>query len=441
MSSPDAREPGAHGPSSLSAMERSVLDHLDEAALTETLMELVRIPSTGGSDAEVEVQEVAAGLLRDLGADVDRWDLDLDDLAEDPWFPGVEVSRDHAVGVVATVPGDAGESMPALVLQGHLDVVPPGDPDNWLGSSPFSAEIRDGVLYGRGACDMKAGASANLAVLRTLRDAGVRLERPLAIHSVVGEEDGGLGAFGTLKRGHIGEAAVITEPTSARIVTATAGALTFRIEVAGRSAHGSMRGEGVSAFEAFLPIHAALLAFEAERNREPDPRFDGSTPYALSFGLISAGEWSSNVPDRLVAEGRFGVQLDEDPRLARARFEDVVTEVAVRDPWLRENRPSVSWPGGQFASGSTDVQHPLVTETAAAVADTGGLHPQLGAAVYGSDLRLYTGYAGIPTLHYGPGDIRDAHAPLEKVSLEQLVGVTRALVVLSLRRCGVSRAR
>jgi acetylornithine deacetylase len=321
MSSPDVDE--------TSPAERAVLRHLDESALTESLMELVRIPSMGGTDAEIEVQEVAAGMLRDLDSQVDRWDLDLDELMQDPWFPGVEVSREQAVGVVGTSPGDDGDAMPALVLQGHLDVVPPGDPENWLGSNPFSAEIRDGSLHGRGACDMKAGVAANLAVLRTLRDAGVRLERPLAVHCVIGEEDGGLGGFATLRRGHIGEAAVITEPTSAQIITATAGALTFRIEVAGRSAHGSMRKEGVSAFEAFLPIHAALLQFEAERNRDPDPRFTGDTPYALSVGIVQTGEWSSNVPDRLVAEGRFGVQIDEDPRLARARFEDVVTVVAV----------------------------------------------------------------------------------------------------------------
>jgi acetylornithine deacetylase len=421
----------------LTSGERTVLGHLDEHALTESLMELVRIPSIGGTDAEIEIQEVAADVLRDLDLDVDRWDIDLDELAQDPWFPGVEVARTGAVGVVGTLGGPA-EQMPGLVLQGHLDVVPPGDPDNWLGANPFSAEIRDGSLFGRGACDMKAGVAANLAVVRTLRDAGVTLERPLAVHCVVGEEDGGLGAFATLRRGHIGEAAVITEPTSGKIITATAGALTFRMEVAGRSAHGSMRYEGVSAFEAFLPVHRALMEFEADRNRDPDPSFVGRMPYALSFGLVRAGEWSSNVPDRLVAEGRFGVQIGEDPRLARARFEDVVTEVAIKDPWLRENRPVVTWPGGQFASGSTDVGHPLVAEMSTAVAATGGQHPVKAAGVYGSDLRLYTGIGGIPTLHYGPGDMQDAHSPLEKVSLDQLVRVTRSLVVLTLRRCGVA---
>jgi acetylornithine deacetylase len=374
-------------------------------------------------------------MLRDLGTEVDRWDLDLDELERDPLFPGVEVERKHAVGVVGAT---AGEGAPALVLQGHLDVVPAGDPESWLGGDPFSAEVRDGVLIGRGACDMKSGVAANLAVLRTLERAGVRLERPLAVHCVIGEEDGGLGGFATLRRGHGGDAAVITEPTSAQIVTATAGALTFRIEVAGRSAHGSLRREGVSAFDAFLPIHAALMGFEAERNRDPDPTFVSDLPYALSFGIVSAGEWSSNVPDRLVAEGRFGVQIGEDPRLARARFEDVVTEVAVKDPWLRENRPVVTWPGGQFASGHTDTDHPLVTEMIAAVAATGGPEPRLAAGVYGSDLRLYTGIGGIPTLHYGPGHAQDAHAPLEKVEIDQVVEVTRSLVVLALRRCGVA---
>jgi acetylornithine deacetylase len=436
----------------LTPAERGVLTHLDEHALVESLMELVRVPSLGGTDAELEVQEIAAGVLRDLDADVDRWDIDIDALTEDPWFPGVEVARTAAVGVVGTVgPSGAGvpshgagagfstgDQMPGLVLQGHLDVVPAGDPDSWLGTDPFSAEIREGSLFGRGSCDMKAGVAANLAVVRTLRSAGLTLERPLAVHCVVGEEDGGLGAFATLRRGHIGEAAVITEPTSGRILTATAGALTFRIEVAGRSAHGSMRDRGVSAFEAFLPLHAALMAFEADRNRDPDPSFVGAIPYALSFGVVQAGEWSSNVPDRLVAEGRFGVQIDEDPRLARARFEDVVTEVAVKDPWLRDNRPVVTWTGGQFASGSTDVNHPLVGEMSTAVVATGGAHPSLGSGVYGSDLRLYTGIGGIPTLHYGPGDMLDAHTPLEKVSLDQLFEVTRALVVLTLRRCGVA---
>jgi acetylornithine deacetylase len=419
----------------LTSLERTALDHLDHDALVESLVELVRIPSVGGTDAEIEVQEHMARALADLDTDVDRWDIDLGETLADPWFPGVEVERSAAVGVVGTT---SGEGSPGLVLCGHADVVPAGDVETWGGSDPFSAEIRDNALFGRGSCDMKAGVAVNLAVVRTLRDAGVRLERPLAVHSVIGEEDGGLGAFATLRRGHRGEAAVITEPTGAQLITATAGALSFRIEVVGRSAHGSLRRQGVSAFEAFLPIHAALMELEAQRNKEIDRSFVSDLPYALSFGVVQAGEWSSNVPDKLVAEGRYGVRLDEDPRAARAVFEDVVAEVAAADPWLQENRPLVTWPGGQFASGWLDDDHPLIEETLAAVAAAGGVDtPPNMAGVYGSDLRLYTGIGGIPTLHYGPGDMRWAHAPSERVDLDELVQVTRALVVLALRRCGV----
>ncbi len=421
----------SHGPTD---MESFVLDHLDEDALVEDLASLVRMPSVAGSDAEVDVQDMCAEILRSQAAVVDQWDIDLAELQEDPWFPGSEAYRDRAVGVVGATVADG---IPGLVLQGHLDVVPPGDPETWQGADPFSAEIRDGALHGRGACDMKAGVAANLAVMRTLRAAGVQLERPLAVHCVVGEEDGGLGAFATLRRGHRGEAAVITEPTGARIVTATAGALTFRIEVGGRSAHGSMRREGVSAFEAFLPIYETLRELERERNVDPDPLFESDLPYALSVGVVNAGDWASNVPDKLTAEGRLGVQLDEDPRQARFALEDAVAEASAKDPWLRENRPVVSWPGGQFASGRTDSDHPLVEEVISSVRDTGGPAPALGAEVYGSDLRLYAGIGGIPTLHYGPGDIRVAHGPQEQVNLEELTQVARALVVLTLRRCGV----
>jgi acetylornithine deacetylase len=420
----------------VSSFEAEVLRSLDEAALVDTLAALVRVPSVGGSDAECEVQHLAADLLREQGCDVDEWDLDLDELAEDPWFPGTEAERTQGVGVVGSTGGMQADEFPALILQGHLDVVPPGDPATWQGADPFSAEIRDGALHGRGAADMKAGVAANLAVVRTLREAGVRLERPLAVHCVVGEEDGGLGAFATLRRGHRGDAAVITEPTGGRIVTATAGALTFRIEVSGRSAHGSMRREGVSALEAFWPIYQALVRLETDRNKDPDPLFGSDLPYALSVGVVQAGDWASNVPDKLTAEGRLGVQLDEDPRQARLALEDLITEVSAQDPWLRENRPIVTWPGGQFASGRIDPDHALVDEVGAAVVDTGGTRPPLGAEVYGSDLRLYAGIGGIPTLHYGPGDISVAHGPHEHVDLDELVRVTRSLLLLAVRRCG-----
>ncbi|MEV4184548.1 ArgE/DapE family deacylase [Streptosporangium canum] len=416
----------------MSDNEARVLDALDEAETVRLLAELVRVPSVTGTDAESDLQHRCGRLLTEAGLDVDTWKLDLDALRAAPGFPGTEAPRIEGYGVVGVTEG---EGDPALVLQGHVDVVPTGDLARWQGGDPFGARISGNVLHGRGACDMKAGLAANLAVVAALRRSGVRLVQPLAVHCVVGEEDGGLGAFATLARGHRGEAAVITEPTGGTIIAAAAGALTFRIEVAGRAAHGATRYEGVNALEVFWPVFEAIRRLEADRNRDPDPVFDGNPlPYPIEVGTVRAGDWASSVPDLLVAEGRLGVRLDEDPAEARLALEGAIAEIG--HPWLREHPPAVTWPGGQFASGRLPAGHELLDQVAAAVADVTGTRPAETAAPYGSDLRLYAA-GGIPALHYGPGDVRLAHAPREQVDLRELRDVTRALALLVLRRCGV----
>ncbi len=210
----------------LTAVERRVLDAIDDDALIDNLVELIRVPSTTGTDAESDLQNSQARVLDELGLDVDSWKFDLEELRAHPLYPGEETDRREGYGLVGVTPGDG---QPALVLQGHVDVVPEGELAKWDGRDPFAGDIVGRVLHGRGACDMKAGVAANLAVVRALRTAEVSLERPLAVHSVMSEEDGGLGAFATMLRGHRGDAAVLTEPTTGRIVTACAGALTFRI--------------------------------------------------------------------------------------------------------------------------------------------------------------------------------------------------------------------
>lgn len=429
---PPAPSPGSAG---LSVPETRVLDALDGDALVASLVRLVRVPSVTGSPEESELQHVLAGLLDAEGLDVDAWTIDLAATTGDPEFPGQETDRSEAQGLVGVLPGRS-DSFPALVLQGHVDVVPPGNLDDWA-YDPFAAHVDGRFLHGRGACDMKAGVAANLAVVRAIRRSGVALDRPLALHSVVSEEDGGLGAFATLRRGHSGEVAVIPEPTSGRLVTATAGALTFEILVPGLAAHGSSRLSGHSAIDAYLPVHTALSALERRRNVAADPRFgDNPLPYPLSVGIVRAGDWASTVPDRLVAQGRFGVRLGEDVAAARGELEEAVAVAAAADPWLRDHPPVVTWPGGQFASGELVSGHPLVDELQAACVAIGAASPTPAAAPYGSDLRLYAGLGGIPTLHFGPGDVRDAHSPHEQVDLDEVVAVARALAVLAVRRCG-----
>lgn len=116
------------------------------------------------------------------------------------------------------------------------------------------------------------------------------LRGSLLLQSVIGEEDGGLGTFATLLRGHRGDAAIICEPTRLNLIPAQAGALTFTLRIPGKSAHASVRLEGVSALEKYLDIHRKLIQLERERNREVKHSLLGKLelPYPLSIGRVQA---------------------------------------------------------------------------------------------------------------------------------------------------------
>jgi len=340
-------------------------EFVDRAWLVETLGTLVRIPSvTGEEDA---AQEWMAETLKGLGGEVDAWRIDVETLKGRPGFPGARILTPRQ-NVVATFAGTG--PGPRLVLNGHIDTVSAGDEARWT-HPPFAAEVAGDRLFGRGAADMKGGLTAILGAVRAIRKAGVRLKGTVQVQSVVGEEDGGLGAFATLDRGHRGDAVIICEPTELAVVPAHAGVTLFRITVAGRAAHGCVRAEGVSAFEKFLPIHAALMELEAERNRKlRHPLYEGMPlPWPLSIGIVQAGIWPAIVPERLVAEGRIGVALGERIEDVRRQVEEAVRRAAASDPWLAGHPPTVEWVGGVWQGTETSAAHPLVEMLKQAVAE------------------------------------------------------------------------
>ena len=399
--------------------ERAALAAIDEVALVESLRAFVRLPSITGTEGESAAQAWIADRLAGLGCDVDHWAIDLPAVTADPGFPGWEVPRQEAHGVVGTWGG----GRPRLVLNGHVDVVPPGDLAQWTRGRPFEGRVDGGAVWGRGACDMKGGLVCALAAVGAVAAAGVPLRGSVAVHPVVGEEDGGLGTFATLLRGHRGDAAVIVEPTGLAVVPANAGALTFRLRVRGRSAHASVREQGVDAIERFWPVWQALRDLETRRNRDPDPLFGPwRLPYALSIGTVHAGDWPSSVADELVAEGRMGVALGEPVADARAALEAALAGHPVE----------VQWFGGQFASGGPARDRTIADLVSAAHADVTGRRPATWGGPYGSDLRLLDA-AGIPTVQYGPGDVRQAHAPDEHVAIADLLTATRTLTTTLLR--------
>lgn len=417
----------------LTTLEQQVVDAIDADRIVVDLAALVAIPSVGGSVDEVAVQRWCADRLTGLGAWVDHWKIDLAEIRAAAGYPGEEVDRDEAYGCVGVV-GDHQER-PGLILSGHTDVVPPGDLGRWA-HEPWRLTPEGDLLYGRGASDMKAGITAILAAVQALRACGVTLRRPLAVHAVIGEEDGGIGAFATLQRGHRGDVCVIAEPTDACVIPANAGSLTFRIEVPGQAAHGSSRLDGYSAIDAAMPLLSAVRELESRRNRDIDPLLGHlDLPYPISVGIMRAGDWASTVPDLLVAEGRYGVRLDEPVERARAEFEAAIAKACAADSWLATHPARVSWPGGTFASGRLPAGHHLLDDVSAAVADVAEWQPAVRGGPYGSDLRLYAA-GGVPTVQLGPGSVTSAHAADEFVSLAEVIEFSQVYAVLALRLCG-----
>ncbi len=425
----------ASAPEALTEQERRVVEAVDADLLLADLAALVATAPVGGGAGEAAVQRWCAGWLREQGLDVTEWDVDLAAEMSHPEFPGMEVERDALVGVVGTWGAHGDGDRPALVLCGHTDVVPVEDPARWR-TDPFVLHVGDGTATARGACDMLGGVAAILAAVRALSTEGVTPARPLAVHLVSGEEDGGVGAFATLRAGHLGDACVIAEPTGGAVIPANAGSLTFRLEVDGRAAHGSTRTVGESALDHLAVVQHGLRDLEARRNVDTPAEFahlDLAAP--ISIGMVRSGTWASTVPDLLVAQGRFGVLPGEPLAAAKVVFEETIDLLGEQDPWLAEHPVRVTWPGGAFASGALPAGHALLEQAVAAATDAGAPAPRVEGAPYGSDLRHYAAH-GVPTLQYGPGELRQAHAVDESVPVEELVRCARAYALLALRRCG-----
>jgi acetylornithine deacetylase len=421
----------------LGAAAQRAADAVDGARATADLARLVRTPSVTGD--ERAVMDLVAELLGQVGCHVERIETDPAEFARsDPDWPGQEMARTDLPVVVGRV-GRAGGRR--LLLVGHTDVVPVGDPATWS-VDPWGAEIRDGRLYGRGAVDMKGGCASILAAVRAVVASGAagQLEGELVAAFVPSEEDGGQGMLAAIRAGVTGDMAVIAEPTDLEIVVAHAGALTFRLTVPGRAAHASMRREGVSALDKLMVLVRALEADEAARNAaETDPLMTAlGLPYPTIVGMVKGGDWASTVMDRVVADGRYGVALGESWRDAQARLRAVIAEAAAADEFLREHPPAVEFTGGRFSSARVPSDHPLPRSLADAAEATLGRRPALLGEPYGADMRLLVNEGRTPTVIFGPGHVSVAHSADEFVPLDDVAACARTLAAWVVRELAPS---
>jgi acetylornithine deacetylase len=407
---------------------------IDRERLVADLAALVRVPSITGSEEDVMAWVAAA--LRELGLRVEVVQPPLDTIRADSDWPGEEMPR-TALPVVVGRTGRPGGRR--LVLSGHLDVVPPGDPATWT-ADPWGAEIRDGSLYGRGACDMKGGVASILAAVRALGTAGAldRIDGELVVALVPSEEDGGQGTLAAIRAGVRGDMAIITEPSNLDVVVAHAGAITFRLTVPGRAAHASQRREGVSALDKLFVLSQALEADEARRNAtETDPLMTAlGLPYPTIIGIVSGGEWASTVLDRITADGRYGVRLGQSPADAEAELRAVIAGACAADAFLRDHPATVEIIGGRFGSARVASDHPLPVSLAETVEAVTGHSPAMLGEPYGADMRLFVNVADTPCVIFGPGDVRVAHSADERVPLAEVEACARVLAAWVIREIG-----
>lgn len=337
--------------------------------------------------------------------------------------------------VVAHWPA-AGSGGSSLILNGHVDVVPPAAAELWT-SPPFAARREGDWLYGRGAGDMKAGLVAIAGAVRALREAGAELAGEVHLQSVVEEECTGHGALQALLDGVRADACVITEPHPDHLTIAQIGTLWFHVEVAGKPVHAAYAGSGHNAIEAAMTVLAELRALEEDLNADPPPPFDTvAHPINLNPGIVAGGDWASTVPARCTLSCRLATYPGVEPSELQRQVEEAVARAAARDAFLGENPPRVRYDGFACEGAAVSPGEPLVGALSEAYAAVHGSPPALRPTTATTDARHFIRH-GIPTVCFGPR-AEAYHGIDERVSLSSMYTCAEVLARFIVDWCGLA---
>ena len=403
------------------------------------LADFVRIPSLRFEEGPA--QDFMAAALRERGYKVDDWTIRLEDLEPLAGFGPIMGDFSRARTVVGshhpqTVKGRS------LILQGHLDVVPAGPTEMWT-DPPFSAEIRDGWMYGRGAGDMKAGTVSALFALDALRRAGFEPAATLHFQSVIEEESTGLGALSTLQRGYRADVAVLPEPSNFSINRAQVGALWFRLRVRGRPVHVAVASEGSNAIMAGYDIINALKGLEAEWNeraKEHPVYKDVKHPLNLNAGKIAGGDWASSVPAWCDIDCRMGVLPGMDLEKCKQEIISCVAGASRDHSFLSNNPPEVIWNGfqaeGYVLGPEADPALEVMQSAYAKTFDTDEPMFQNKMTAL-TDSRFYGLYYDIPAFCVGPR-AENIHGFDERVELASIRNHTVLMALFVAEWCGLN---
>jgi succinyl-diaminopimelate desuccinylase len=395
---------------------REAQAHLDCQSLLDTLAALVRTPSVFDpalpDGNERDATDLIAGLLDQWGMAYRRWEVA-------PLRPNL----------VVDLPGR--QPGPTLIFEGHTDVVTAGDLSAWT-LPPFDAEIRDGRLYGRGACDMKGGVVAMLFAARALQLAGCDYAGTVRLAILADEEGMMQGAKGFVGEGYLdgATAAVICEPEGDRVCVAQKGAIRLRVTLTGKMAHGCMPEEGINPVAALGEVIVACRALEREIQQERDPHpLLGQFSLTPTVALGGEREQGNVISSRaeLILDIRTTTAHDHDD--IRRRVSRCVAGAAGQIPGVgqhvdvMDDRPATE----------TDPHDSIVLAAMSAHESETGKVPTLGGVPGSTDGTIFWAATHIPLVTWGPGSTTLPHQADEWVAVDDVIRYARAYVGVTQR--------
>jgi len=392
---------------------------------------------------EAALQEYVAARMRAAGLEVRVWEPEPSDLPSSRYpIPAGHHFRGRPQ-LLATARG-AGSGR-TLLFNGHVDVVTAEPEESWT-SAPFEPDVRDGLLYGRGACDMKGGVASMLLATEVLRALEVPLAGDLIVNTVTDEESTGAGSLAVAASGLRADAGIIPEPTRLTAWLGTRGSLMPQITVDGRAGHAGYppahwsAGGPVNAIEKLQLVLEALQRLRLEWQLRPDTRHEVLEPGSIVPTALNGGQWMVSYPAAATLACHVQYvpgQADADGCGTRveAEIEARVLAAAQADPWLAAHPPRFSWPG-DVPPGFVGPAEPVSAVTLDAMSAL-GLPRTVASHTTFFDGATFT-RAGIPTIAFGPGDILRAHAVDEHVPVDELVRAAQVLAVAAMRFCGLA---
>ncbi len=412
--------------------------------LIGVVQDVVRINSINPDHAEGQLPEAADGetkVNRRLQPYMEQAGMSTD-------FFAAKDGRHNLVGHLAGAGGGR-----SLLFNGHIDVVGVGNPDDWKVAQPFSGDIVEQRIYGRGSTDMKAGIVCAIAAVKAIQQAGIRLKGDVYIESVCGEEqmDTAAGTGACIDRGYRADAGIVVEPSAPpyplAVLPASPGALTFELWFKGKAAHTCMRDEicraggranafGVSAMDKAIYIYQGLQRLETEWGfSKKHPVYTRPGHFTLHPGSIYAGPSPFAITEEASLTYTAWFAPQESPEQIKAELVDYVLKLCATDSWLKEHPPEFKW---LICWPPYDV--PLDAPICQTLLDSYAQAMDAPAPIYGFAAvadATFLNAAGIPTVICGPGDLTIAHGPDEFVAIDELLGAAKIYAMTMLNWCGV----